>query len=117
MAKDILMSNQGMTINLTSTIPDALTDVIADKVFEKLKPLLLANVKRENNAIFDVDGLASYLNVSKEWIRDKARIGEIPCFKSGKYWKFRQRDIDKHFQSRCGITYLSGLRSKQSLRG
>ena len=91
------MNHQGISMNIQTDISDELIDRIADKVFEKLKPLLSAP-KYEKDTIFDVKGLAAYLNVNEEWVRDKARNGQFPCFKTGNYYKFRERDIDKNIQ-------------------
>ncbi|OHE23184.1 MAG: hypothetical protein A2X92_07580 [Syntrophus sp. GWC2_56_31] len=73
----------------------ALATMIKDMVIEDLKPCLIQNKQTESNAIRNSKEAASYLNVTEEWIRDKARAGMIPCFKTGKTYKFRQRDLDK----------------------
>lgn len=90
------MSSEGST-NLRLNIPDELIDRIADRVVEKVRPLIVAAARREDETILDVKGLAAYLSVTEQWVRDKARAGEIPCFKTGKCWKFYKRQIDKKF--------------------
>jgi len=94
------MNNQGHCMTIQTTIPDELIDRIAERVIDKLRPLLVATSRKEDETIFDVKGLAAYLNTTEQWVRDKARAGEIPCFKSGKYWKFHKRQIDRIYQSR-----------------
>ena len=46
---------------------------------------------------------AKRLGVSKSWIWDRARRGEIPCAKVGKYYFFRRTEVDswisKHSQT------------------
>lgn len=89
--------NQAIT--LQANIPDELIDCIVNRVIDKLKPLLSVTPK-EAEAILDVKGLADYLKTTEAWVRDQARNGTIPAFKSGKCWKFHKNKIDKHFQSR-----------------
>lgn len=45
-------------------------ELIAVKMIEVLKPLLAQNGRQPNDVIFDVEGLAEYLKVSKKWIYD-----------------------------------------------
>ena len=74
----------------------ALATMIKDMVMEDLKPYLIQNVKQpDDNAILNSKEAALYLHVTEEWIRDKARAGKMPCFKTGKTYKFKQRDLDK----------------------
>lgn len=97
------------SINIQATIPDELIDHIAERVLEKLRPLLVATSRKEDGTIFDVKGLATYLSTTEQWVRDKARAGEIPCFKSGKYWKFHKRQIDRVYQSRALIPISTAI--------
>ena len=90
-------------ISFQANIPDELIDRIAERVIDKLKPILSTASKKEEDIIFDVKGLADYLKTTEAWVRDQARNGNIPCFKSGKYWKFHKRQIDKVYQSRSLI--------------
>jgi hypothetical protein len=97
------MNNQGHYMTIQATIPDELIDRIVERVIEGLKPFLSTAQKKDEDTIFDVKGLAAYLSTTEQWVRDKARVGEIPCFKSGKYWKFHKRQIDRVYQSRVLI--------------
>lgn len=99
------------TISFQADIPRELIDDVADRVLEKLRPLIVAVSRPEEETIFDVKGLAAYLSTTEQWVRDKARTGEIPCFKSGKYWKFHKRQIDGVYQSRALIP-ISTLRGR-----
>jgi hypothetical protein len=90
-------------ISFQADIPNELIDHVADRVLEKLRPLLAGASRKEDETIYDVKGLASYLSTTEQWVRDKARTGEIPSFKSGKYWKFHKRQIDRLYQSRALI--------------
>jgi excisionase family DNA binding protein len=70
-------------------------DVIADKVFERLKLIIDNNSKYEaEDTIFDVQGLAQYLKVGKQWVYEKVHQGSIPYYKVGKYPRFRKSKID-----------------------
>ena len=48
----------------------------------------------EDDTIFDVEGLAQYLKVSKQWVYEKVHQNAIPHFKMGKYPRFRKFKID-----------------------
>jgi len=76
-------------------------DLIAQKVIEKLKPLLSNIGKREGgeDMIFTVESLAQYLQVDKTWAYKAVSFKTLPYFKSGKYTRFRKHDIDKWLDS------------------
>ena len=46
-------------------------------------------------AIFTLDELAAYLKVGKRTLYRLASHGEIPVFKVGGTWRFRQSEIDR----------------------
>ncbi|HHY3219149.1 TPA: helix-turn-helix domain-containing protein, partial [Pseudomonas aeruginosa] len=46
-------------------------------------------------AIFTLDELAAYLKVGKRTLYRLASHGEIPAFKVGGTWRFRQSEIDR----------------------
>lgn len=70
---------------------------IADKVLEALKPLLKTFNQRtdQEEIIFDVDGLAHYLKVTKSWVYERTHLNEIPYYKVGKFPRFKKSDIDQ----------------------
>jgi excisionase family DNA binding protein len=72
---------------------------IATAVIEKLKPLFAGNGKREDDIIFDVPGLAKYLNVSHKWIYERTQFKEIPFLKVKGLLRFRKSAIDKWINS------------------
>ena len=79
-------------------------EAIAQRVLETLKPLI-ARLERSqgnsgNDGILDVKELAEYLKVKSSWIYKQVSHKTIPYFKSGKYPRFRKRDIDKWIESR-----------------
>ncbi len=45
--------------------------------------------------IFTLDELAAYLKVGKRTLYRLAAQGEIPAFKVGGTWRFRQSEIDR----------------------
>ncbi|MBN0430494.1 helix-turn-helix domain-containing protein, partial [Pseudomonas aeruginosa] len=55
-------------------------------------------------AIFTLDELAAYLKVGKRTLYRLASHGEIPAFKVGGTWRFRQSEIDQWIndQTRAG---------------
>jgi excisionase family DNA binding protein len=74
------------------TFPPELIEMIADRVSEKLLYLFPNN---EPDVIFDVDGVADYLKVTKQWVYDRVHRNAIPHYKLGKYPRFRKTDIDE----------------------
>ena len=81
------------------TLPPELVDQIADKVIERLKPLLSGNGKHEEDIVFDKKALSSYLKLSESTINKLVSNKQIPHFKihqgqSGGV-RFYKRDIDK----------------------
>ena len=82
------------------TLPPELVDLIADKVIEKLRPIVTDNGKHETeDKIFDKKGLSEYLKLSQSTINKLIVNKQIPYFKiqpgqSGGV-RFHKRDIDK----------------------
>ena len=73
-------------------------DLIADKVVEKLKPLIPS--AKQEEPVLDVPGLCEYLKVTPKWIHQRTHMKEIPFYKlSNKQLRFRKRDIDKWLES------------------
>jgi excisionase family DNA binding protein len=81
------------------TLPPELVDEIANKVIERLKPLIAGNGKQEDDVIFDVRGLAEYLKVSTKWIYERTQFKEIPHQKVKGLLRFRKKDIDRWLNS------------------
>ena len=82
------------------TFPLELVDQIADKVIEKIKPLLSGNVRQaETDIIFTPETLAEYLQVDTSWVYKQVTLKTIPYFKSGKYTRFRRSAIDRWIDS------------------
>jgi excisionase family DNA binding protein len=73
---------------------------IAQKVSELLKPLLSRIEGRDDkDPIFDVKGLAEYLHVDLSWVYKQVSLKTIPFFKTGKYTRFRKKDIDRWIEN------------------
>jgi len=82
------------------TLPEELVEQLADRLTERLKPVLAGNVKRpDDEVIFDVHGLAEYLKVDASWVYKKVSLKEIPHFHAGKYPRFKKSQIDKWIES------------------
>ena len=79
-------------------LPDELAAAIAAEVAAALKPLLSAR-KATEDPILDPDQLASYLGVAKGWVYEQASQASIPCFRAGKFLRFRKSAIDKWIEA------------------
>lgn len=76
-------------------------EAIANRVAERLMPMLSGNSKqKEDDIIFDVQGLAEYLKIDKSCVYKWVSLKSIPYFKSGKYVRFRKKDVDRYIDSR-----------------
>jgi excisionase family DNA binding protein len=81
---------------MQSTLEKNDIELIAEAVFQKLKPLLkVANKKAEGDIFFTVDQLAEYLNVKKCWIYRRTSEQNIPFHKRGRYVRFKKSEIIK----------------------
>lgn len=81
-------------------IEDTDLDLIANKVLERLKPLLRSSLSVQgngDNTIFDKKGLANYLKVKTRWVDDHIKL--IPHFKVGRFPRFRKKEIDKWIET------------------
>jgi len=74
-----------------------LADEIANRVLCIIKSQLS---KQLEDALFTVETLAEYLQVSKQWVYEKVHCNEIPYYKVGKYPRFRKSKIDKWLKER-----------------
>jgi excisionase family DNA binding protein len=89
---------QDESLKAEVTFPLDLIDEIADKVIERLSPML-RDKDEHNDVIFDVEELAQYLKVKKQWVYERVHYKTIPYFKMGKYPRFRRSDIDRWLQT------------------
>lgn len=69
---------------------------IAEKVAEILKPCLIS---RDEDAVYDKEGLAAYLHVDVTWINRQIHDRAIPYLKTGKYTRFKKTHIDRWLES------------------
>jgi excisionase family DNA binding protein len=98
------------------TLPQELVDRIVDKVVDKLKIFVSGNGKKENDAIFDVQGLSSYLKVSKQWVYERTHLNEIPFYKIEGHVRFKKSDIDKWLQGYHMPAVSTPLRSSKAIK-
>ena len=77
---------------------------VAIKVTDLLKPLMRFSPQRndQEEIILDIEGLASYLKVTKSWVYERTHLNEIPHYKIGKFPRFRKKEIDRLLE-RCKI--------------
>jgi excisionase family DNA binding protein len=66
---------------------------IAQMVAELLKRDL-AGIGTTPSDIMDVESLADYLKVSKDWVYKQVQYKTIPHFKAGKFPRFKRREVD-----------------------
>jgi excisionase family DNA binding protein len=59
----------------------------------------------DQDEIFDIDQLASYLKVPKSTLYKLAAEGKIPSHKVGRHWRFRRESVD-HWLDRPGEPVL-----------
>jgi excisionase family DNA binding protein len=82
------------------TLPPELVEAIAEKIIEKLKPLIAGNGKHVEDIIFTPETLAQYLKVDTSWVYKQVSSKTVPYFKNGKYVRFKKSSIDRWIQSR-----------------
>lgn len=86
-----------------------LIEAIVKKVIDHITPLLTAPNLSNNDEIMNVEGLASYLKVTKSWVYEKIHKKEIPFYKAGKFPRFRKKDIDLWLKN----PYFNGLNTNR----
>ncbi len=74
-------------------------EAIAQRVIDKLKPLIAGNGKHEEENIFTPETLSKYLCVDVSWVYRQVSDKTIPYFKNGKYVRFKKSSIDKWIAS------------------
>ncbi len=68
---------------------------IVEKVVERLKPLFSNSHDSNHDELMDVQGLADYLKVKRQWVYEKTHLNIIPYYKVGKYPRYRKSKIDE----------------------
>ena len=92
----LLTVEQVKVVKIELTLPPEFIEEIADKVIQRLKPLIIGNGKQAEDGIFDIKGLAEYLKVTPKWIYEQTHLKTIPHLKlSNKQLRFKKKDIDK----------------------
>ena len=76
-------------------------EALAKKVVELIKPILsTASIdKGIEDPIYDVEGIAEYLDVSAGWVYERTCRNEIPFFKMSRFVRFRKSEIDRWLSS------------------
>ena len=80
-------------------LPQELVEAIANKVIEKLTPMLDGNEKHHEESIFTPESLSKFLCVEVSWVYRQVSDKTIPYFKNGKYVRFKKSSIDKWIAS------------------
>jgi len=68
---------------------------IVEKVVEQITPLFNKSHDSNNDELMDVQGLADYLKVKRQWVYEKTHLNIIPYYKVGKYPRYRKSKIDE----------------------
>lgn len=82
-------------MEIKTTIPEEIISQLADRVVEKLRPVIASAGKSEPDEIMGVPEVASYLGMAKKWVYDQTAAKTIPHMKFGNILKFRRNEIDK----------------------
>ncbi len=81
---------------------DDLATKITQGVIKAIKPLL--NHDSKSGELMNVEGLAKYLGVEKDWIY--SHVKEMPHYKLGRFPKFRKKEIDKWLDTQKPPQYI-----------
>jgi excisionase family DNA binding protein len=88
------------------TLPAELVDLIADKVIERLKPIIGRNSKHDaEDTLMTIDETAEFLKTSKgqiyQWVNSSQHgLGDFPYLKAGKLLRFSKSAILKWLENR-----------------
>jgi len=88
-----------MKLEIESQDLETLADILAEKVFAKLK-ILIFHQDYNNNQLMTVEQLADYLHVEKHWIYQHVHAQDIPYVKVGAKLRFLKSEIDKWIKKR-----------------
>jgi excisionase family DNA binding protein len=87
------------------TLPSEFVDSIADRVIEKLKPMLSGNGTHEIDTLMTIEETAQFLKTSKgqiyQWTNNSAHgLNDVPFLKAGRLLRFSKKAILKWLESR-----------------
>ena len=88
-----------MKIEIEPQDIEAIAQRVSDILMSTLARIERGDGTNGSDAIFDVKGLAEYLHVTPSWVYKQVSLKAIPYFKTGKYSRFRKKDIDKWVES------------------
>jgi len=77
---------------------EAFVDEIVRRVTKALKPRTIVG-KSDEEALYTVESLAKFLEVSPQWVYARVQFNEIPHFKVGKLCRFRKVEINRWLDS------------------
>jgi hypothetical protein len=78
----------------------------------------LRNISAEGlPPLMNAKKLAEHLAVPEFWIREQARIGELPSIKLGHYVRFRLDDVQRHISRLAGSHVNAGVGADVSVPG
>ena len=77
--------------------------MIAAAVAASLKPHFAARKPEPPDPVLTVKQLCEYLQVTKQWVYERASLGEIPVTRAGKYLRFRKSAIERWLESQSTL--------------
>ncbi len=86
-----------MTIDLN--LSDADLTALAGKVVAMLAMKIDISMAQEEKVVMTVDGLASYLQVSSDWVYKQVKANTIPVTRAGNNLRFLKSEIQNWLQS------------------
>lgn len=91
-------------------------EAIAEKVIEKLKPLIISNSRHDTeDRVFTVEQLSEYIGLSKQWIYNNKK--NIPHFDRKRKPLFRKSEIDRWletFKKEPGLSSFKNITATKS---
>jgi excisionase family DNA binding protein len=68
--------------------------MIAEQIYEMLKPVITPINTKVVNEIMNVKELAEYLKVETTWVYKQVQFKSVPHFHAGKYPRFKRKEIE-----------------------
>jgi excisionase family DNA binding protein len=104
-----LLADPSRTSGLVlDSVPELLTQVASLKTLEgALLALVLSQrgtnggTRNAGSALLSAAELAKLLGVPESWVREQARLGNLPSFKLGHYVRFRLEEVERYLADRA----------------
>ena len=97
----------------------SLEEMIVDTVSKALKQVISEIPRNDAPAVMNVAQTAEYLNMSKTWIHEQIKEGNIPHFRLGNRVLFNKEDLDSwrlNKTAKTSRTHISPVKGKVTLK-